>query len=84
MGCFKVKTTRAGGNLSVETERIGGELYTCISRIGGGLHTEVSPVCTASLEGKFLEVEPEYVWLLEANQFEADVDVHSNAEWRAG
>ena len=62
----------------------GGELYTCISRIGGGLHTEVSPVCTASLEGKFLEVEPEYVWLQEANQFEADVDVHSNAEWRAG
>lgn len=66
------------------THRGGGELYTCISRIGGGLHTEVSPVCTASLEGKFLEVEPEYVWLQEANQFEADVDVHSNAEWRAG
>lgn len=84
MGCFKVKTTRTGGSLNVEVERIGGELYTCISRIGGGLHTEVSPVCTASLEGKFLEVEPGHVWLLEANQFEADVDVHSNAEWRAG
>lgn len=83
MGCFKVKTTRTGGNLKVETTRIGGELYTCVSRTGGGLRVDISMVCMVSIEGKFLRIEPEHVWLMESNLYEADVDVYSNAEWEA-
>lgn len=84
MGCFKVKTTRTGGNLNVETTRTGGELYTCLSRTGGDLRVDISLVCMVSIEGKFLQVEPEHVWLMESNLYEADVDVHSNAEWKVG
>lgn len=83
MGCFKVKTTRTGGNLKVETTRIGGELYTCVSRTGGGLRVYISLVCMVSIEGKFLRIEPEHVWLMESNLYEADVYVYSNAEWEA-
>lgn len=83
MGCFKVKTTRAGGSLTVETARTGGELYTCVSRTGGNLRTEASLVCMVSIEGKFIRIEPEHVWLMESNLYEADVGVYSNAEWKA-
>ena len=36
-----------------------------------------------SIEGKFLRIEPEHVWLMESNLYEADVGVYSNAEWKA-
>lgn len=84
MGCFKVKTTRTGGDLDVKTSRNGGILCTCVSRTGGCLRVDISLACMVNIEGKFLKVEPEHVWLLEANLFEADVNVHSNAEWEAG
>ena len=83
MGCFKVKTTRTGGYLDVKASRNGGMLCTCVSRTGGGLRVDISLVCMVSIEGKFLRIEPEHVWLLESNLYEADVDVYSNVEWEA-
>ena len=83
MGCFKVKTTRTGGDLDVKASRNGGMLCTCVSRTGGGLRVDISLVCMVSIEGKFLRIEPEHVWLMESNLYEADVGVYSNAEWKA-
>lgn len=34
------------------------------------------------LTGKYLDVEPEHIWLTEANNFTEIVDIKSNTNWK--
>lgn len=81
-GC-SVSALRQGGDLSVTTGRLGGDCLTECSRIGGEVRVQVSLVCMASIEDKYLRIEPETVWLFEAADYTQDVWVYSNADWHA-
>ena len=43
-----------------------------------------SLVCAVDVEEGRVAVQPQYVWLMEDNQYQADVDVLSNRNWTVG
>lgn len=43
-----------------------------------------SLVCAVDVEEGRVAVQPQYVWLMEDNSYQADVDVLSNRNWTVG
>lgn len=74
MACLKANISRITS----------GCVNASISEIGTRLKASCSIVCDVNTHntGYFLIVEPQFIWLTEANGFEADFEVKSNTNWR--
>lgn len=81
MGCINVIVRRLGDLLMPSARRIDAAPSVSASRIGGGLKVNCGLVCSVGQMGKYLNIEPEYIWLMESNRFTDDVVVWSNVEW---
>lgn len=71
------------GCLCVHTERIGEGIRVSCRRVGEGLEVSCGLVCPVNA-ARVLEVEPEHVFLMEANNYTEEVCVISNVEWHIG
>lgn len=68
------------GCLSVYTNRIGEGFKVSCRRVGEGLQVSCGLVCSVNT-AKILKVEPEYIFLMEANNYTEEVCVISNVKW---
>ncbi len=82
-GCLSATLTRVGEALEVTAQRIGTAPRLSVSRLGTPLCASFGLVCTVEEDAKYLRVEPEYIWLMEGNDYTEDVLVWSNVEWIA-
>lgn len=69
------------GCLSVHTRRIGEGMKVHSRRVGEGLKVSCGLVCSVNA-ARVLKVEPEYIFLMEANNYTEEVCVISNVEWK--
>lgn len=76
----KIATSRIGDGISFLAERVGDDMTVNAHRIGSGINFRCGLVCTVG-QAAYLKVEPEYIWLLPDNDFEAEVVVYSNVTW---
>lgn len=51
------------------------------ARVNGPAKMRSGLICTLS-EAKYLKVEPQTIWLLPENNFNAEIVVYSNVTWR--
>ena len=71
-------TAVAVGGVDASAVRVGGMRAAAVRR--GGIRCRVYQECRTNLGGKYLELDPEIVWIL-AGQSEAYNDVISNTSW---
>lgn len=69
------------GCLRVHTERIGEGLKVSSRRVGKGLRVSCGMVCSVNA-ARVLKVEPEYIFLMEANNYTEEVCVIANIKWK--
>lgn len=69
MNCLKPIVSRVGDGLDFQ-----------VSRVNSGLEFRVGVVCSVS-DVSYLNVQPEYVWLMPENNFTDEVVVYSNVVW---
>lgn len=77
---IKFATSRLGKGISIHAERVGSDMSVNARRIGSGINFRCGLICTVG-EAAYLNVEPENIWLLPDNGFEAEVVVYSNVTW---
>lgn len=70
MGCLNIKAGRIGEGLNVSSRRV-----------GEGLKVSCGLVCSVNA-ARVLKVEPEYIFLMETNNYTEEVCVISNVEWK--
>lgn len=85
IGGMSIQALRIGA-MSVFASKIDA-MHAKIERIGGmsldvglvgGMHVNVYPVCSTSIHDKYLEIEPEILWMWNAP---AENNVFSNTNW---
>ena len=79
MGCIELTISRVGEAMSSMTARLG-EVDYSTSRADEQMIFTCGLVCSTS-EAFYLNVEPEYIWLLPENDFSEDVVIYSNVSW---
>lgn len=67
--------------LSVAVTKVASIFNIATSDISERMQVKYSVVCDVPNGGYFLFVEPEIVWLTEANDWSHDFDVKSNVDW---
>lgn len=75
-----IATSRLGEGIVIHAERVGKDMSVNARRIGSGINIRCGLICTVG-EAAYLKVEPESIWLLPDNGFEAEVVVYSNVTW---
>ena len=75
VGGMAVVASKIDG-MQAKANRIGG--MTLDAALIGGIHVNVYPVCSTSIREKYLEIEPEILWMWN-NPVENDV--YSNTNW---
>lgn len=73
--------SRVNEPLHFGVSRDGSPLGFSASRKGSPLEFRCGLVCSVGAAA-YLNVEPEFIWLLPGNDFSADVVVYSNVTWR--
>lgn len=91
---IRTVASRIGEELGIAAFRVGGDLAVSVTqlhamtasatRIGHGLEVSCGLVCTVNETKRFLEVQPEIIFLTPANGWSADVQIISNVEWIIG
>lgn len=91
MSCLSAYIKRIGGCINATIEgcesiilsisRIGQSPVVTTADIGEKLKVRCGLVCSVSDTHKYLEVEPDIIWLIPENGFSQDVVVYSNVEW---
>lgn len=73
--------SRVNEPLHFGVSRNGTPLEFSASRKGGPLEFRCGLVCSVG-SAAYINVEPEFIWLLPSNSFSADVVVYSNVTWK--
>lgn len=68
------------GCLNVRWYRVGEPLAACAVRATPQLRINCGIVCSVG-QVRYLDVEPEYIFLMASNDFKGDVLVTSNVRW---
>lgn len=66
--------------MGFSAERRGTVILATMERIGKPVEFRCGLVCSVS-DDFYLNVEPEYIWLLPENDFSEDVVIYSNVRW---
>lgn len=77
---MEFSASQVGRPMGFSAERIGTAILATMERIGKPVEFRCGLVCSTS-EAFFLNVEPEYIWLLPENDFSEDVVVYANVSW---
>ena len=79
MGCIELTIAKVGETMSAMASRLD-ELVFEAMRSDEQMAFTCGLVCSAN-DVYFLNVEPEFIWLLPENDFSEDVAVYSNVAW---
>lgn len=77
---MEFSASQVGRPMGFSAERRGTVILATMERIGKPVEFRCGLVCSTS-EAFFLNVEPEYIWLLPENDFSEDVVVYANVSW---
>lgn len=77
---MEFSASQVGRPMGFSAERRGTVVLATMERIGKPVEFRCGLVCSTS-EAFYLNVEPEYIWLLPENDFSEDVVVYANVSW---
>lgn len=78
MGCLNAKAMLVSG-MSASMQMVGSPIYAAAERTGG-ISVGCGLVCSVN-HSNFLNISPEYLFLMEDNSFMGDVLITSNVVW---
>lgn len=84
MACISITCSPVGAPVQLAARQEGTPVQLTARPTATPVQLTCSLVCTVDVVTGRVEVVPQYVWLMEDNSYQADVDVLSNRNWTIG